>query len=337
MSNQNPKIVVITPVKNEAWILERFLSVTSQFADYIIIADQNSTDGSQSICKKYPKVILIENNSEKFNEADRQLLLIKAARDLISEHKIILALDADEILAANATKTQSWQTMLKAKPGTVICFEKPDLFITTKQCIKTGIITPLGYVDDGAEHQPQIIHSVRIPMPEYATRLHIHDIKVLHYGLTRLDAHASKIRLYSAIENVLEISHGISRRYRYSAKQNYFQLGKVETAPDEWFTGWEEIGIDMHAIHKHKYYPYDFEMLRYFHKYGLRRFWIEDIWQFDWEACRQYAQSLGMSNIPNFTIIKPPKTISLLFDIIATLYKNITSALRYLKNKSNLF
>ncbi len=189
-------------------------------------------------------------------------------------------------------------------------------------------MTPLGYVDDGAEHQPQLIHSVRIPMPAYAARLDIHDIKVLHYALTRLDAHASKTRLYGAIENVLGISNAISRRYRYSSQPTYLQLGNVETTSDEWFTGWEEQGIDMHTINKQKYYAYDFEMLRYFHKYGLRRFWGEDVWQFDWEACRQYAKSLGMSNIPDYKITKPPKFLGFFLDMIAKLYQNLSSWLR---------
>ncbi|HYW20100.1 MAG TPA: glycosyltransferase family 2 protein [Nodularia sp. (in: cyanobacteria)] len=312
MENQKPKIVVITPVKNEAWILDRFLAVTSEFADHIIIADQNSIDGSQDICQKYPKVTLIENKAEKFNESERQLLLIQAARDLVPEHKIILALDADEILAANAIHTQSWQAMLKAKPGTVLFFEKPDLFVTTHQCLRTGILTPLGYVDDGAEHQPQKIHSVRIPVPEYATRLHIHDIKVMHYALTRLDAQASKLRLYSVIENVLEVGHPIGRRSRYPSKPDYLSLGKVETAAQEWFTGWEERGIDMHTIIKQKYYHYDFEVLRYFYKYGIQRFWMEDIWAYDWEACRQYAQSIGMTNIPDYQIPRISKKIDLM-------------------------
>lgn len=333
MNNQAPKIVVITPVKNEAWILDRFLSVTSQFADYIIIADQNSTDGSQAICKKYPKVILIENKSEKFNEAERQLLLIQTARDLISEHKILLALDADEILAANATNTQSWQTMLQAKPGTVLYFEKPDLFSTTHQCVRSGIMTPLGYVDDGAEHQPLSIHSVRIPTPEYAEKLHIHDVKVLHYGLTRLEAHASKIRKYSVVENVLEVGNAIGRRSdRYSSKQDYLQIGQVEIAPHEWFLGWEEKGIDMHTIFKHKYYTYDFEVLHYFHQYGLNRFWMEDIWKFDWEACRQYAKSQGMSNIPDYKITMPSQSSQLVANMMTKLYSSTKSLLAFLRN-----
>lgn len=329
MENQTPKIVVITPVKNEAWILDRFLSVTSEFADYIIIADQNSTDGSQAICKKYPKVILIENKSDKFNESERQLLLIQAARDLITEHKIILALDADEILAANAIETQSWQGILKAKPGTVLFFEKPDLFRTTHECIRTGILTPLGYVDDGAEHKPQKIHSVRIPMPEYATRLHIHDIKIIHYGVTRLDAHASKLRLYSVIENVLDVSNPLSRRSRYPSNPDYLSLGKLETAPDEWFLEWENRGIDMHTIIKQKYYNYDFEVLLYFHKYGIQRFLLEDIWKYDWEACRQYAQSIGMINIPDYPIQKPSRFLDLMkiFDVFISM---ITQFYRYM-------
>lgn len=323
MNNQTPKIVVLTPVKNEAWILDRFLSVTSQFADYIIIADQNSTDGSQAICKKYPKVILIENKSENFNEAGRQLLLIKTARELISEPKILLALDADEILAANATKTQSWQTMLQAKPGTVLYFEKLDLFGTTHQCIRTSIMTPLGYVDDGAEHQPKPIHSVRIPTPDYAKRLHIHDVKVMHYVLTRIDSHASKIRMYSVIENVLGVGHAIGRRSRYTSKQDYSQIGKVENTPTEWFQAWEEQGIDMHSIIKQKYYSYDFEVLCYFDQYGMKRFWLEDIWKFDWETCRQYAKSQGMSNIPDYKIPQPSKFLMLLTNILDKIFKFI--------------
>src|SRR5205085_11499412 len=110
---------------------DRFLQVTSQFADHIVVADQNSTDGSVDLYGRYPKVILIRNNSEEYDEADRQKLLIQKARELIPEPKILLALDADEMLAANAMRTSGWESMLKAKPGTVLCFEKPDLYFST--------------------------------------------------------------------------------------------------------------------------------------------------------------------------------------------------------------
>ncbi|MFM6272006.1 MAG: glycosyltransferase family 2 protein, partial [Dolichospermum sp.] len=218
MNNQKPKIVVVTPIKNEDWILDRFLSVTSQFADLIIIADQNSTDGSRDICQKYPKVKLIENKSDQYDEASRQILLLQTARELIPEHKIILALDADEILAANAIHTIGWQTMLQASPGTVLCFEKPDLYLTPDKCIRYDQPWPLGYVDDGVEHQPKKVHSIRIPQPKYATYLYFYDVKILHYGLTRPQAQASKMRFYSVVEKILKTKNLLIRRKAYHSK-----------------------------------------------------------------------------------------------------------------------
>ena len=75
-----PTVICLTPVKNEAWILERFLRCASLWADYIIIADQGSDDGSVEIATRFPKVILVENPSSIFNEPERQKLLLEAAR-----------------------------------------------------------------------------------------------------------------------------------------------------------------------------------------------------------------------------------------------------------------
>jgi len=324
MTNQTPKIVVITPVKNEAWILDRFLAVTSQFADIIIIADQNSTDESKDICKNYPKVIVIDNESTEFDEADRQILLIKAARELVPEHKILLALDADEILAASAIKTLGWQSMLKAKPGTVLCFEKPDLHLTPNECIRYKTPWPLGYVDDGVEHKPRQIHSIRIPMPNYAPRLYIHDVKILHYAVVRPAAQAAKYRMYSVIENVLSTGFPLTRRIKYDLTRILRELElKVSPSPVEWFAGWEELGIDMYTIIHQKYSWQDFEILKYFYKYGTHRFWIDDIWDFDWEACRLYAQSLEMANIPDYEIKAPPSSMRSIISSLTTLYRKV--------------
>jgi glycosyltransferase involved in cell wall biosynthesis len=308
VNNQRPpKIVVVTPIKNEAWILDRFLQVTSQFADHIIVADQNSTDGSVDFYGRYPKVILIRNNSEEYDEADRQKLLIQKARELIPEPKILLALDADEMLAANAMRTASWESMLKAKPGTVLCFEKPDLYFSTKQCIRYSTPWPLGYVDDGQEHKPKKVHSIRIPTPEHAPKMHIHDVKILHYAMTRPDGQASKFRLFSVLENLFKTTPLRARRTRYGYNKHLCNTkDRVELSQPEWFTGWENVGIDMHEVIKQKYYWWDFEVLKYFNKYGCRRFWLDDIWNFDWESCRLYAKALEMPSIPGHPISKPP-------------------------------
>ncbi|MFZ0503142.1 MAG: glycosyltransferase family 2 protein, partial [Chthoniobacterales bacterium] len=64
---EKPLVICLTPIKDEAWILERFLKCASTWADHIIIADQQSKDGSKEIARRFPKVTLIENNSESFN------------------------------------------------------------------------------------------------------------------------------------------------------------------------------------------------------------------------------------------------------------------------------
>ena len=63
------KIIVLMPVKNEAWILPLSLQAASVWADMIILSDQGSTDGSKEIARRFPKVHLIENDSlGEFNE-----------------------------------------------------------------------------------------------------------------------------------------------------------------------------------------------------------------------------------------------------------------------------
>ena len=186
----------------------------------IIIADQNSDDGSPEIPEKYKKVKLLRNPSKEYDEAERQQLLIGAAKT-IPGPKIILALDADEILAANATASQGWAEMLKAKPGTVLLFEKPDLYGSTKSCIRYDNPWPLGYVDDGASHKPQRIHSIRIPVPEMHRIYFVRGAHVIHYGMASLRTHRARMRMYSVIENLKRNSPAGGALFTVRAETGY--------------------------------------------------------------------------------------------------------------------
>src|SRR5437667_3161139 len=98
--SERPTIICLTPVKNEAWILDRFLQCASLWADHIIVADQCSEDESREIVGRHPKVILIENPSPVYDEGARQKLLLEAARRIPGK-RLLIALDADEMLTAN--------------------------------------------------------------------------------------------------------------------------------------------------------------------------------------------------------------------------------------------
>src|SRR5437660_66806 len=73
--SQRATVICVTPVRNEEWILERFLLCASLWADYIIVADQGSDDDTPRIAASHPKVTLIENSSPAYDEAARQKLL----------------------------------------------------------------------------------------------------------------------------------------------------------------------------------------------------------------------------------------------------------------------
>ena len=144
-------IVCLTPVKNEAWILDRFLQCASLWADHIIIADQQSNDGSREIASKYSKVILVNNPSPTFNEPERQKLLINEARK-IPGSRLLITLDADEILTANFKDSPEWQTILQAPIGTVINFQWVNLCPDMKNCWIPNRDFAWGFIDDNSEH-----------------------------------------------------------------------------------------------------------------------------------------------------------------------------------------
>jgi glycosyltransferase involved in cell wall biosynthesis len=340
MSAELP-IVVVTPVKNEAWILDRFLAVTSQFADLIIIADQQSTDASREICRRWKKVVLLDNPDKSYNEASRQLLLLAKARELLPGPKVIFALDADEILAANALQTKGWQKIFKAQPGTVILLEKPDLYLSTENCIRwRDNPFPIGFVDDGSEHRPKVLHSTRVPLSEDTPRLVLDDVKVLHYALANPLLQKAKGRYYSVVENVECGNKGIisSLRRRHAGRRTFLDefKPKMENPEQCWFQGWEKKGIDMRTVHSLNadvYAWHDFEILRRFADFGVKRFYWDNIWYVNWEERRQYALKEGFSGMPSEPVCQPTQLHQYLRDICVWAY----SLLRQIRKLFRVF
>ncbi|MDZ4200026.1 MAG: glycosyltransferase family 2 protein, partial [Kiritimatiellia bacterium] len=195
------KIICMTPVKNEAWILKRFLTCASLWADHIIVADQDSSDTSREIAASFPKVILIENPSAVFNEPQRQKMLIDEARK-IAGPKILIALDADEMLPPGAWESPEWRTMLESPPGTVILFRWANICHGWRQMWISDSVFPGGYVDDGASHEGRDIHSPRVPCPEGANGVEMTETKVLHLQYTDWQRMESKHRWYQVWERL---------------------------------------------------------------------------------------------------------------------------------------
>jgi glycosyltransferase involved in cell wall biosynthesis len=318
-----PSLVVLTPVRNEAWILDRFLGVTSRLADLIIVADQGSTDESRAIASRYPNVTVIDNPGAGYDEASRQQLLVDAARRLVPGPRVLLALDADEIIAADGPGTVGWSTMLTAPPGTVLEFERIDLHLTTDRCLRHDEWRPFGYVDDGAEHRGRSLHSSRIPLPPDGERLRLSGVKLLHYAGTRTTALAARLRWYSVLENTMGTCPAVfKRRLRYLNYLTPPTSTRIERSDPSWFRGWEEVGIDMHTIRDAPYHWYDAEVLRLFRAHGTRKYWLDDVWRFDWEPAREWAIRQGYDGIPERPIRPAPDWLVFVMRVLGWFHRH---------------
>lgn len=198
-----PLLICMTPVRNEAWVLHAFLKATSLWADYIIIADQMSIDGSRDIALSYPKVILIENNNPDFNESERQKLLIDKAREIKGD-KILFGLDADEIFSANYFLTDDWKRIINSKPRDVFWLKWANIASNKNEYWQSDTYFPWVFHDDGIEPHGNYVrnmHSMRIPYPIEETQMYyIDDFRVLHLAYLNEFRVNAKKRFYKFVD-----------------------------------------------------------------------------------------------------------------------------------------
>lgn len=276
---ERPKIICLTPVKNEGWILKEFLESTSLWADYIIVADQGSTDKSLEIIKLFPKVILIDNKSKTFNEPERQKLLLTEARKIEGEN-ILIALDADESLTANSINNPEWEIIKKLKPGTIIKFDWVNV-LPKKGTYWLGLYKmPFGFVDNGSEHVGKIIHSPRIPTPPNSPEYFAKEIKVMHFQYADWERMKSKHRWYQCWEIINNPNRSIIAIYRQY--HHMYSVKKFQNIPDEWFKYYKINNINYDNIQGSDFYYWDYEIIKLFDKYGLAFFSKLDIWDINW-------------------------------------------------------
>lgn len=186
---QKPLLIVVTPIRNEAWILDAFLTCTSSWADYIILADQHSTDGTREIAQRYPKVILIDNPTYEWYEMECRRLLLQQA-NAIPGDKIIFGLDADEFLSEGFEKTKGWQTILTAPTNAIFAFHWLNLYDDGRTIEYSPFIAEwachfapdVDIVEEYRKREHHAVHCQRVPCLEdnRATYYEIKDIQFVH-------------------------------------------------------------------------------------------------------------------------------------------------------------
>ena len=282
MEGERPLIVCLTPVKDEAWILPRFLRCAASWADYVIVADQGSIDGSRAIVQNCAKAKLINNPLDRYDEGARQRLLVDAARSMPNAGKLtMIALDADEALSANWRNSPEWDKLIGAAPGTVLAFQWVNLL---PGCIRGWLSDepiPFGFVDDGTLHQGESIHSQRLPTPEGAPWMVFEDIKVLHYQYTDWARMKSKQRWYQCWERINNPEKRAVTIFRQYHHMDAAKHRAVEIDP-AWLEECEGDGSTMLEADSASHYRWDDDVLALLSARGVGPFRKLNIWDVDW-------------------------------------------------------
>jgi hypothetical protein len=286
-----PTVICLTPVKNESWILERFLACASLWADHILVAEQGSTDGSAQIAARFPKVTLIENPSRDYDEVERQRLLIDHARR-IPGPRLLLALDADEALVADAFTSADWRRALEAPTGTALTMQWINVLPGARSAWLPGHRIPFGFVDDGGEHSGGRIHTPRVPVRPSTPLLHLDALKVLHFQYVDWARMQSKQRWYQCWESIHHPENSPIQVYRAYHHMDAVRRDGIAPFEPSWLATYAAAGIDLTDWRPSAGpLPWDEDVARWLVQYGARRFAKVDIWDVDWP---QVARHTGL-------------------------------------------
>ena len=248
MNTRKPLLIVMTPVRNEAWVLHAFLKATSLWADYIIVADQMSTDGSRDIYPQYEKVIVVDNPRAEMHQARTRQLLFEAATKIEGD-KILFTLDADEFLSGDFMKTDGWNKIINSAPGDVFCFRWINLTINPSKYTTVAPQYWAAHMNEdvmNGEFPDNQIHEWRLPWPHNVKHEYIiEDISFIHFARVNVLRTKNKQRFYQVSTAFHDENYSGIRLYRTYHTQCHDTIYDV---PGNAYDFYLERGVDIKAL-----------------------------------------------------------------------------------------
>jgi hypothetical protein len=230
-------------------------------------------------------------------------LLLEHARR-VSGRRVLIALDADEALSANALSSPEWQRVGEAAPGTVLRFRWVNVLPGFRKAWIPRDPIPCGFVDDGSGHAGERIHSRRIPWPKDAPVLDLDEVVVLHFQYAVWDRMVSKQRWYQAWEYISHREKGALQIFReYGHMYGGWDKGEIHPVRSEWLEGYRRLGIDYESLSSEPVTWWDKEVLEMLQQHGTRAFRKIDIWERDWN------EVAAVTGITGFDFRDPRSTL----------------------------
>ena len=277
MGKNKCKVICLTPIKNEEWIIEKFLKAASIWADHIILSDQGSTDNTVMIASKFPKVTIIDNSKLfEYNEKEYRLPLYSEARRIYGGGNLLVTLDADEFLTPNFDDLE-WKTIMEAPIGTRFVFNWYNIQTNLNSYFVDE--KPFAFIDDGAEYDCGIIHYPRVPLSKDKPLIKLNSINVLHFQFVnweRMDLKHMWYRMYEKIIHPQKNAIRIWREYHYEKNLPIDNI-KVFALPKEYLSGYNKYEIELTSVLKLQEKHWDERMIKYIAENGWNRFKRVDV------------------------------------------------------------
>jgi len=289
-------------VRNEAWVLERFLRAASAWADLIIVLDQESDDGSAEIAQRFRKVHVAAYPHQTYDDPIRRGMLVDLARALVPGPKVLVSLDADEFVASDAWQYPEMHEFLSAPPGTVgrmrwinLLPDEPRAWIPEKR-------TDFMFVDDGAEFRGDPMHGPRLPGSSSTATMDLDGPKVVHLQYVDWERMQAKQRWYQVQERLEYPRKRPIQIYRQYHGMDAIAPHERHPLRHEWFAGHDLGGAEkLLAVEPRDAYPADARVLDLLTHHGVERFRRLDLWDGNWE---QRVRALQRSVSP--TLLTDP-------------------------------
>lgn len=270
------KVITLLPAKNEAWVLPTTLKNMSDFSDHIVIADQQSTDGSVEIYKQFEKVEIIENKNKTHNNSVRWQLL-EHAREKYGAHNLIVCVDADEMIQPQ-TITYIKKYCIDTEESVSFTLPWIQLWGTIKKhrvdSVWNNNNKAIIFFDDGIidYNRTMVLNDHTSRIPTCSKNITLDQFPLLHYQYIYLKQAEIKQVWYRCSEL---ISGNTPRKinHKYSVAKNNTSV-ILEPTKLEWLQGLPEISYT-HKLEQDWRYT---DILSWFEKYSIIYFESLDIW-----------------------------------------------------------
>ncbi len=190
MKNSNKPLLIVTScTRNYGWVTRAFLECNTRWADYIIIVDQMSTDGTREMCAEYKNVILIDDKDMAYKENIRAKMAFMRGREIEGD-RIFFALDIDEVMPANWMETDDGKKILTSKQGDMFQTKWANLMPDKKSyqwdTDEKGGWQYKIYHDDPKQEWQECGSNIHTPLLPYSSweiePTYVHDFPLLHFG-----------------------------------------------------------------------------------------------------------------------------------------------------------